>query len=638
MPIDRADAAAGDRSDGSSAGDVLARPVPADGVPPSPAPQAGVRTRAVWATALVVASYTALGVAVYWDAWSTGVSSHLQLGGDQFANVWFLQWTPFAILHGHNPLFTTYANVPFGVNLATNTSAPLLGVLGLPVTVVAGSIATFNIMSTMALAGSATAGYAFARRWTTWRPAAWAAGLLYGFSPYQLGQSNGHLNLTFVVLPPLILLVLAELAVRQAWSPRLAGVVLGLLVSAQFFVSSEILVSTVIIGAVCVVTVSVIGRHEIADHLRSAVRGILWAGGVAGALLAYPVWFAVQGPGSISGPIQLVPEAYRADVLGLITPGAYVWIAPTGLTRISAHFASSVVENDSYLGITLVVTVVVSVVLLWKRSLPVRVAAVGAGVAYVLSLGGALAVRSTPGALLTGFPLPERVFTRIPLLSNTVPVRYSLYVALFASLILAVALDRIHARVRARTGGGWLRSPVGSVLLPALVGLGCLVPLIPSLPLRGFGDPGIPAYFTSPSLDRIPNGSVALLYPFPSSLTPDGELWQAMTRMHFKMPGGYFLVPQSPHRTIAFAPTIGYDTDTLTAATLIALAAGSPPPETPQLRAALVAQLRSWQVRTLVASPAHELNRAQSLQFLTWLAGAPPVPGPGVVVWYHLFD
>ncbi len=589
----------------------------------------------VWATVAVVASYVALAVVVYWNAWSTGITTHMQLGGDQFANVWFLRWTPFALLHGLNPFFTTYANFPFGVNLVTNTSSPLLGLLGMPVTLAFGSIATFNVLSTLALAGSATAGYVVARRWTTWRPAAWVAGLLYGFSPYQIGQASGHLNLTFVVLPPLILLALHEVAVRQVWSPRRAGVTLGLLVAAQFFVSSEILASTIVLGTVCLVTVVVIGHRSLAAHLRRAVVGLVWAAGVAGVLLAYPAWYAVRGPGSISGPIQLVPEAYRADVLGLVYPGAFMRIAPASLTRTSAVFANSIVENGSYLGITLVVTVVVSVFVLWRRSVPVRVAAVGGGAAWILSLGGAVVVRSAPGASLTGFPLPERLFAHLPLLSNTIPVRYSLYVALFASMVLALALDALHRWVVERYPTGWLRTPLGSAVVPGVLAVVCLVPVIPAVPLVGFADPGIPAYFGSTSIQRVPAGSVALLYPFPSSATPQGELWQAHADLRFKMPGGYFLVPQPPGRTIAFSPALGYDTDTLTSRTLIAVAAGTPPPETPALHAALVAQLRGWHVRTLLASTVGLGDPAQSVRFLTWLAGARPEPDGGVLVWYH---
>jgi len=102
------------------------------------------------------------------------------------------------------------------------------------------------------------------------------------------------------------------------------------------------------------------------------------------------------------------------------------------------------------------------------------------------------------------------------------------------------------------------------------------------------------------------------------------------------MPGGYFLVPQPPGRAIAFSPTLGYDTDTLTARTLIALARRHPPPETPALRIALLAQLRAGAWRTLLASTAGVTQPAQSVQFLTWLAGRPPTPQGGILVWEHL--
>ena len=51
---------------------------------------------------------------------------------------WFLAWTPFALGHGLNPFFTNYIDFPLGVNLASNTSVPLLGFLAAPVTLALG--------------------------------------------------------------------------------------------------------------------------------------------------------------------------------------------------------------------------------------------------------------------------------------------------------------------------------------------------------------------------------------------------------------------------------------------------------------------------------------------------------------------
>jgi hypothetical protein len=593
----------------------------------------------------VVASYLVLAVAVYWQPWSHGPGTFLQPGGDQFANVWFLRWTPFALLHGHNPLFTWWVNVPFGVNLVTNTSAPLLGLLGSPVTLLAGPVAAFTVLSTAALAGSAVAAYAFARRWVTWRPAAWVCGLIYGFSPYQIGQANGHLNLTFVVLPPLILLLVHEVAVRQSWSARRAGVLLGLAATGQFFVSSEILASTVIIGAVGVVAAAVLGRRAVAARWRRAMVGAGWAALVGGVLLAYPVWLAVRGPGSISGPIQLVPQAYRADLLGLVVPGQYVWLGTAGLRRTSSVFASSPVENGTYLGITLVVAVVVAVVLLWRRSPVVRVAAVTGAAAWILSLGGALVVRAQPGAdLATGLPLPERVFAHLPLLSNTIPARYALYVSLLAGLVLALGLEALRDRLligRPATGadeadGRPAPRRTTAVLAPAAVAVACLVPIVPAIPLQGFVDPATPTYFTTPAVEHVPAESVALLYPYPSTPSPQGQLWQAEASMRFRMPGGYFLVPQAPGRSIAFTPATGYVEDTLMARTLIALAAGAPPPRSAALQAGLRAELRAWGVTSVIAPTSGMPFPTLAVPFLTWMAGAPPVRDGDVLAWYHV--
>ncbi|MGC8463709.1 MAG: hypothetical protein ACP5P9_08590, partial [Acidimicrobiales bacterium] len=157
------------------------------------------------ATVLAIVVYAALAVVVFWHLWTSDPTQVSQPGGDQFSNMWFLEWVPFAIAHGHNPFFSNFANYPFGVNLLTNTSALLLGLAASPITVVWGPVASFNVLLTLALPASATSGYFLARRFTTWRPAAFVAGLLYGFSPYEIAQSAGHLNLTFVVFPPLVL-------------------------------------------------------------------------------------------------------------------------------------------------------------------------------------------------------------------------------------------------------------------------------------------------------------------------------------------------------------------------------------------------------------------------------------------------
>src|SRR5437588_2246603 len=113
----------------------------------------------------VVASYLLLACLVYWPI--PPLSSHQIVHcacADPVQEVWYLRWTAWAIAHGHNPFFSYYMNAPHGVNLAINTSFPLLGILAAPLTQLIGPIATYNLLLRLALGLSAAAMYWLLRR------------------------------------------------------------------------------------------------------------------------------------------------------------------------------------------------------------------------------------------------------------------------------------------------------------------------------------------------------------------------------------------------------------------------------------------------------------------------------------------
>jgi hypothetical protein len=145
---------------------------------PRPGPRHRRPRRAWPAAAAVVLVYLILGIVLFWHAWSTDPAINVQLGGDDWRNVWFLQWTQWAILHGHNPLYSTAANYPVGVNILINAGAPLLGIVFSPVTLLFGPVAAFNVASTLALPLSATAAYVLMGRFTSWQPAALVGGVV----------------------------------------------------------------------------------------------------------------------------------------------------------------------------------------------------------------------------------------------------------------------------------------------------------------------------------------------------------------------------------------------------------------------------------------------------------------------------
>lgn len=602
----------------------------------APLTSRGPTKSSVAATSCVITLYVAGAVVVFWHVWSGSPTRDTQFGPDTALNTWFLAWAPQALLHGLNPFFSSAGNAPYGINVLSNTSELLLGMLATPITKIFGPIATFNVLMTGALAGSATSGYFLARRFTTWRPAAFAGGLLFGFSPYMIAASVGtHLHLTFLVFPPLILLVLHELLVRQQWSVRRCGLTLAGLVIAQFFVSVEVLVITALTAAVAVVIAVIAGRASVRARLGYVWRAAVLTLGVTVVVLAYPIWYLARGPGHIVGPIQLEPEAYRADLFGPVVPDALQKLAPLWATSRSAHFANSLVENGSYLGIPLLVILVVGVIWL-RRHANVWVAALSAAAVFVLSLGGALAIVHAPatnahGSAIGRVALPEVVLAKLPILSNTIPARFSGFVALFASLLLAIIIDALHQKWP-RRARRWA--------VPAIVGVICFVPLIPAVPIGSIEPVVVPPYFSGQAVTALKPGGLSLVLPYPSEWYPADQLWQIAGShpYRFDLPGGYFLVAQTNKGSrLAFTPTISYTRDSLTAEVFLGLGDGKVPRETGALKARLLAQFQAWGVTSVVVPLAFTPNAALTVTFVTWLLGRPTATNvSGATVWYKI--
>ena len=434
---------------------------------------------------VVIGLYLACAVVAYWHAWPDPTSRVVAPNAsDPERMIWFLAWIPFSLIHAQDPLLTTWANAPYGVNVLADTSQPLLGLMAAPVTMLFGPIASFNALLTLAFVASATAGYALSRRFTTWRPAAFVGGLVYGFSPYMVGQGAvGHLNLVFVPLPPLIFLVIHDLVVRQRGRPALLGCALGLLLVAQIFISTEILAGSVIVavGAICVL--AILNWRSVHDKLQFAAVGLGVAAVLSAALLAYPVWFTLEGPQHIVGPIQAHPQQFRSDLVAPLVADSLQKLAPAWLGRIRARFDSgNIAEDGSYLGGPLLVVLTIGVVILWRRRI-VRLAAIMALIAFVLSLGARLVVLGTPDIdAASGRLIPEAIFGHVPLLKNSQPSRFSLYATLFVSVLLAVILDELWHRLRRRPWRTPRARRVFTDAACALVSLIALAPLLPAWP------------------------------------------------------------------------------------------------------------------------------------------------------------
>ncbi|MGH9078559.1 MAG: hypothetical protein ACRDYE_00485 [Acidimicrobiales bacterium] len=303
----------------------------------------------------MVATYFVLGLVAYWPVVSE-ISHHIFSGeGDLTLTVWYLGWVPHALTHGLNPFFSNAMFAPTGVNLAQNTEAPLLGLIAAPFTLAFGPLVSTNLFMVLGMPISATAAFVVLRKWQVWGPAAALGGLIYGFSPYMVGQSLAHPVVSFVPLPPFIVMTVVSILQRRG-PPRRLGIQLGLLVAAQYFVSPEVLVTVAVLTGAALVFVALKSPSKVPQVARTAAGPIGLSLVVAVVLLAYPFWMLLAGPQHVSGPIYPLINFYHNDLLSFVDHGLLqkvslgmqsIWAGPLGWARSP--------EDGGYLGIPVLI-------------------------------------------------------------------------------------------------------------------------------------------------------------------------------------------------------------------------------------------------------------------------------------------
>ena len=361
---------------------------------------------------------------------------------DQITQVWWLEWAQFALAHGHNPFFTNWQNYPVGYNFGVNGSMLALGVVFSPLTTLFGPVVTWNVLLRLAMIASAFSMCLVLRRWTTWWPAAFVGGAVYGFSGYMLFYASGYLFLTFVPIPPLVFLTLHELLVRRRWPAVRTGALLAVLCAVQYLIFPEVLASTLILGAVGCVIYLLFNRGALKVGLGYVKRALVAAVAVGAVTLGVPLLFAFFGAqhskGAVGSPTNL--ETFHGDLLGPVVPSGLQRFHGTYPSALAAH----VLTPSMYIGLPLLIAVAVTVWVLRRRGI-VLLSAVLLVLSFLLSLGTVLYV----DGLDTHVPLPLAVFDLFPVTDGFQSTRFALFTSLFAGVILSLGVEELRRRVAA---------------------------------------------------------------------------------------------------------------------------------------------------------------------------------------------
>jgi hypothetical protein len=363
-------------------------------------------------------------------------------------------------------------------------------------------------------------------------------------------------------------------------------------------------------------------------------------------LTGYPLAVQFFGPQQVHGSIW-GQRLFVSDLLGFIVPSPMQGVRPPFADAITQRFSTGIYEWDAYLGLPLIAVLVIVArrandnrLIQFATLMLISVAALSMGpvihvaglitpvpvALFALVLPFVAGPRIARRWLIYPFIASWAALTLLPVLNQALPDRLMLYAFLFAGLLFALFINALPSIRVARNfhpplaGQGRVGASLAGWAAVALV----IVSLIPRLPYP-VAPVTVPAFFASTAAARIPQGSVALIAPYSRQWRAEAMVWQAASGMRFRMPEGDAIVP---------GPSLSPPASVL-GSLLVKLeegAAAGPLPEA--VRPTLMADLRHWDVRTVIVGPmdGHEAVAAM----FTWLLGRPPETVGGVEVWWDV--
>jgi hypothetical protein len=543
------------------------------------------------------------------SAWADPSRRWVGICCDQEQSIWFLAWLPTALQAGHNPLFTDRLNAPHGANLMWNSSVPLLGLLVAPITRLGGPILAYNVAALVAIALSGLACFAALRRYTKRALGPLVGGALYGLSPFVASHTALHLNLINAWAPPLFLIILDELLARRRYGPIPLGVALGVLGAVQLVTAEEILAMSAVVGALLALVLALVVRDR--ETIVESGRRMLQAAvpGLAAFLLVGGLPLAAQflGPQQVHGRVQDT-SVYSTDLLNVILPTPYQFVAPEIATDVSRHFSGLYHEATGYVGLPLLLVLAWFVARRWSDP-RVRVAAVLGLVLLVLSLGPELHVAGEPWHV----PMPWAAIGSLPLIEHVLPGRLTLFMWIAVAALVAITVDQAGA-LQARSAGIRL----------AAIGL-ALAFVLPTQASSSTTE--IPQFFRAWDQQGIDEDAVVLFAPwFTNGAGADPMLWAAFAEARPRMYEGYVYVPDSqghPRYGPAPGPLANLMIDVQDHGVLSVLSADD--------REAAARELADAGISVVILGPMQ--HRVEMVALFTDLFGRPPVEAGGVEMW-----
>jgi hypothetical protein len=371
----------------------------------------------VLAAALVVIGPHALGFRHTFMAWHAPFRA-TPAPGDHAQTAYYLWLWEDALRHlSHAPWHDVYQLAATGHATNQPFGWPLV-LVSVPVSLLFGPVAAYNVLVLLAFVGCALAAAALVRVLGASRPAAAVAGMAYAFAPFRLVQATSHINALLAPLLPLALYLLeralrSESAVHaRRWGLASAAAWISIFLSGELHLA---LFSALLLGVWVVVRNGPVRRRARALLVPAAATALLSGVGLA-------LQFATVLHPSVAGEGRSQAEA------ATFAPRLSDFIHRQG------HPVSGL-ERYAYPGLVIAVLAVAGAVVLVRRD---RALLVG----LTALIGGGVVLAVVPG--LVGHPLAIRAYRHLPFLGfSRVPGRAMVLVALALACLAGFAIELV---------------------------------------------------------------------------------------------------------------------------------------------------------------------------------------------------
>ena len=153
-------------------------------------------------------------------------------------------------------------------------------------------------------------------------------------------------------MPPVLLIVLDEIARVQHRRPLVSGLLLGVAAAAQLLIGEELLAMTAFVGFLLLCLAAGLCPDQVRARIGHAWRALASAAIAFAVLVAIPIGFQFFGPQRLAGRVH-APNLYVSDALSFLVPTRLLLVSPSPATAVADKFTGNTVETTSYVGILL---------------------------------------------------------------------------------------------------------------------------------------------------------------------------------------------------------------------------------------------------------------------------------------------